>query len=72
MMRIGAGEPRFAAAARSAHRPWARRSYHSAGGEPQAALIPRSELHVFGRCGHWTQIEKKDRCNRLVEDFLAG
>ena len=36
------------------------------------AVIPRSELHVFRQCGHWTQIEKKDRCNRLVEDFLAG
>ncbi len=35
------------------------------------ALIPKSELHVFGQCGHWTQIEKKDRFARLVEDFLA-
>lgn len=36
------------------------------------SLIVRSELHVFGQCGHWTQIEKKDRFNRLVEEFLAG
>jgi len=35
-------------------------------------LIERSELHVFGQCGHWTQIEKKDRFNRLVEDFFVG
>jgi pimeloyl-ACP methyl ester carboxylesterase len=35
------------------------------------SLIERSELHVFGQCGHWTQIEKKDRFNRLVEDFLV-
>lgn len=35
-------------------------------------LIERSELHVFGQCGHWTQIEKKDRFNRLVCDFLSG
>ncbi|WP_042877063.1 alpha/beta fold hydrolase [Cupriavidus necator] len=34
-------------------------------------LIPRSELHVFGQCGHWTQIEKRDRFVRVVEDFLA-
>ena len=36
------------------------------------SLIRRSELHVFGECGHWTQIEKKDRFVRLVADFLAG
>ncbi len=35
------------------------------------SLIERSELHVFGQCGHWTQIEKKDRFKRLVEVFLA-
>ena len=34
-------------------------------------LIERSELHVFGQCGHWTQIEKKDRFNQLVENFLV-
>lgn len=34
-------------------------------------LIPRAELHMFGRCGHWTQIEHADRFNRLVADFLA-
>lgn len=33
-------------------------------------LIEKSELHVFGQCGHWTQIEKKDRFVRVVEDFL--
>jgi len=33
-------------------------------------LIPHSELHVFGECGHWTQIEKKDRFVQLVEHFL--
>ncbi len=36
-----------------------------------AALIDRSQLHVFGRCGHWTQIEHAARFNRLVGDFLA-
>lgn len=32
--------------------------------------IPRSQLHVFGRCGHWTQIEHSARFARLVGDFL--
>lgn len=34
-------------------------------------LISRSQLHVFGRCGHWTQIEHNARFNRLVADFFA-
>jgi 2-hydroxymuconate-semialdehyde hydrolase len=34
-------------------------------------LIPRSELHVFGRCGHWTQIEHAATFNRLVADFVG-
>lgn len=29
-------------------------------------LIPNAQLHVFGRCGHWTQIEHAERFNRLV------
>jgi len=28
-------------------------------------------LHVFGRCGHWTQIEHADAFNCLVLDFLT-
>ena len=35
-----------------------------------AELIDRTQLHVFGRCGHWTQIEHADRFARLVNDFL--
>lgn len=35
-------------------------------------LIPNSELHVFGKCGHWTQIEKRDRFVELVMPFLKG
>ena len=34
-------------------------------------MISRSQLHVFGRCGHWTQIEHAGRFNRLVLDFLS-
>jgi 2-hydroxymuconate-semialdehyde hydrolase len=33
--------------------------------------IQRSQLHVFGRCGHWTQIEHSKRFNKLVGDFFA-
>jgi len=36
-----------------------------------AQWIPRSQLHVFGQCGHWTQIEHAARFARLVENFLA-
>lgn len=36
-----------------------------------AQWIPRSQLHVFGRCGHWTQIEHAARFSRLVSDFLT-
>ena len=36
-----------------------------------AELIDRAQLHVFGRCGHWTQIEHANRFARLVNDFLT-
>ncbi|MEZ5096433.1 MAG: alpha/beta fold hydrolase [Nocardioides sp.] len=35
-----------------------------------AELIPRAQLHVFGHCGHWTQIEHSGRFARLVADFV--
>ena len=34
-------------------------------------LVADVRLHVFGRCGHWTQIEHAEAFNRLVLDFLA-
>ncbi|HEU5144209.1 MAG TPA: alpha/beta hydrolase [Dermatophilaceae bacterium] len=34
-------------------------------------LIRPSQLHVFGQCGHWTQIEHADEFNRMVADFIA-
>lgn len=34
-------------------------------------LIPNSQLHMFGCCGHWTQIEHNARFNELVKDFFA-
>ena len=33
--------------------------------------IGPSQLHLFGRCGHWTQIEHAEMFNRLVMDFLS-
>jgi pimeloyl-ACP methyl ester carboxylesterase/nitrite reductase/ring-hydroxylating ferredoxin subunit len=34
-------------------------------------LIEPAQLHVFGRCGHWAQIEHVVEFNRLVADFLG-
>lgn len=34
------------------------------------SLINKSQLHSFGECGHWSQIEHKDRFNKLLEDFF--
>ncbi|CAM2920065.1 4,5:9,10-diseco-3-hydroxy-5,9,17-trioxoandrosta-1(10),2-diene-4-oate hydrolase [Skermania piniformis] len=34
--------------------------------------IPRAQLHVFGGCGHWAQLEKFDEFNRLATDFLLS
>ena len=36
-----------------------------------AEWIACAQLHVFGQCGHWTQIEHAERFARLVENFLA-
>ena len=36
-----------------------------------AQWIPNAQLHVFGKCGHWTQIEHSARFARLVNDFLG-
>ena len=33
-------------------------------------LIDDSRLHVFGRCGHWTQIERSEEFAALISDFL--
>jgi 4,5:9,10-diseco-3-hydroxy-5,9,17-trioxoandrosta-1(10),2-diene-4-oate hydrolase len=34
--------------------------------------IPRAQLHVFGGCGHWAQLEKFDEFNRMALDFLGS
>jgi pimeloyl-ACP methyl ester carboxylesterase len=36
------------------------------------ALLPHGDLHVFSRCGHWTQIERADEFNRVVADYLLS
>jgi 4,5:9,10-diseco-3-hydroxy-5,9,17-trioxoandrosta-1(10),2-diene-4-oate hydrolase len=35
-------------------------------------LIPRAQLHVFGRCGHWAQLEKFAEFNRIAMDFIGS
>lgn len=34
-------------------------------------LIDNIQLHVFGRCGHWTQIEHSKAFSGLISDFLS-
>jgi pimeloyl-ACP methyl ester carboxylesterase len=36
-----------------------------------SSLLKNSELHVFGECGHWTQIERKERFLEIVIPFLT-
>jgi len=33
-------------------------------------LLQHADMHVFGECGHWTQIERKDDFVKLVLDFF--
>jgi 4,5:9,10-diseco-3-hydroxy-5,9,17-trioxoandrosta-1(10),2-diene-4-oate hydrolase len=33
--------------------------------------MPNAELHLFSKCGHWAQVERKDDFERLVIDFLT-
>lgn len=33
-------------------------------------MIEKSQLHIFGQCGHWTQIEHEQRFNKLLENFF--
>jgi 4,5:9,10-diseco-3-hydroxy-5,9,17-trioxoandrosta-1(10),2-diene-4-oate hydrolase len=34
--------------------------------------LRRAQLHVFGGCGHWAQLEKFDEFNELTLRFLSG
>jgi 4,5:9,10-diseco-3-hydroxy-5,9,17-trioxoandrosta-1(10),2-diene-4-oate hydrolase len=33
--------------------------------------LPNAELHVFSKCGHWAQVERKADMERLVIEFLT-
>jgi 2-hydroxymuconate-semialdehyde hydrolase len=35
-----------------------------------STYLQNSQMHIFGKCGHWTQIEHSARFCRLVNDFL--
>lgn len=35
-------------------------------------LMPRADLHVFSRSGHWTQWERSPEFNAVVQNFLSG
>lgn len=37
-----------------------------------SAMIERSELHIFGGCGHWSHRDKAVRFNRVVSDFFGS
>ena len=35
------------------------------------SMIQNAQIHVFGQCGHWTQIEHAERFNKLIGDFFT-
>ena len=35
------------------------------------SMIQKAQIHVFGQCGHWTQIEHAARFNKLISDFFT-
>ena len=37
-----------------------------------AKKIPRAQLHILDRCGHWPQYEYPDEFNRLLTDFVSS
>ena len=39
--------------------------------QTMVTLLPDADLHVFARCGHWTQIERAEEFNALVGDYLG-
>lgn len=42
------------------------------GGAWLAHTMPRCDLHLFARTGHWAQYEQAPRFNRLLLDWLDG
>ena len=41
------------------------------GAQAMLNQIPDVRLHVFGRCGHWVQVERQREFDRLAVDFLT-
>ncbi|NBM14222.1 alpha/beta fold hydrolase [Streptomyces sp. GC420] len=37
-----------------------------------AQALRNADMHVFGNCGHWTQLERADDFNAVVEQFLSS
>ena len=35
------------------------------------SMIQQAQIHVFGQCGHWTQIEHAARFNKLISNFFT-
>jgi 2-hydroxy-6-oxonona-2,4-dienedioate hydrolase len=33
-------------------------------------MIPRCDLHVFSRCGHWVMVERKEEFERVAMAFF--
>lgn len=40
-------------------------------GSNMLQLLPNADMHVFSRCGHWTQIERSVEFSELVSHFIA-
>jgi 2-hydroxymuconate-semialdehyde hydrolase len=40
--------------------------------ERMLRLLPHAELHTYGECGHWVQIEKAAQFSQLVSNFLIN
>lgn len=42
------------------------------GAQMMLKQIPDVQMHVFGRCGHWVQLERQAEFERSVVDFLVN
>ncbi|WP_372462417.1 alpha/beta fold hydrolase [Rhodococcus pyridinivorans] len=42
------------------------------GAQMMLKQIPNVQMHVFGRCGHWVQLERAAEFERHVTDFLGN
>ncbi|MBV6763104.1 alpha/beta fold hydrolase, partial [Rhodococcus opacus] len=42
------------------------------GAQMMLKQIPNVQMHVFGKCGHWVQLERAAEFERHVTDFLGN